>query len=292
MLNKVAIKTGALIIGTQDVCREFIRNNNQHYVYVLRRPNGRPFYVGKGVGNRVFEHENEARHPNDWRSNAHKLNVIRSILRSGETLLYEIDFTSTDAAAAYAREAELIGAMKRLHEGGSLTNLAPGGGSTAGPAPASKARHSATLGGAPDDNPERAVLNKFVLAIAQMGSVVIKPLAQFTPRPTQRYPTKSIGQSLRQAVALAASASAHGITIDGECLIPRRVTVEGVLGLVENGVACDVLTSGLGAVVPSDDAADEQFHLSKEQARKVAVLIGLRKCADLGIVADDTMLPV
>ena len=57
------MKTGALVVGAQDVCKSFLRNVDSYYVYKLRRPNGRAFYVGKGIGDRVFQHENEARHP-------------------------------------------------------------------------------------------------------------------------------------------------------------------------------------------------------------------------------------
>lgn len=32
-----------------------------YYVYMLARPNGTPFYVGKGTGTRVFGHELEAK---------------------------------------------------------------------------------------------------------------------------------------------------------------------------------------------------------------------------------------
>ena len=63
---------------------------------------------------------------------------------------------------------QLIGMIKRLHEGGPLTNRDPGGGSIGGRAPASADRHSATLGGIPTDNPDRAVLNRFVLSIGQI----------------------------------------------------------------------------------------------------------------------------
>ena len=93
-----------------------------------------------------------------------------------------------------------------------------------------------------------------------------------------------MGQSLRQAVALVASASANGIQLDGECEIPRRVTVEGVFGLVENGVACDILSSGLGSIVLSENPADESFRLSSDQARKVVGFIGTKKGTDLGII--------
>ena len=281
--------TGRLICGPQNACQKFLKGKPGFYVYILRRPDGRPFYVGKGFGARIFQHENEARHPNDRRSNAYKLNVIRSIWRSNEVVTYEIEFYSDDETTAYAREAELIGSFKRLHEGGTLTNLAAGGGTTSGSAPSSKIRHSATLAGNPEDNPERATLNRFVLAIATMNSVVIKPAGQFLPRPTTRFPKVSRTPSLRQAVALVAAASANGVSLDSACIIPRKVVVESVEGLVENGVSCDILTSEMAKIVAAPDPSDETFKLTARQARAAVMLVGLRKCVDLGIVRDDAV---
>jgi hypothetical protein len=208
------VPTGRLFHGDDLGCKAFLTQQPQSYVYILRRPDGRPFYVGKGFGPRVFQHENEARHPNNRLSNAYKLNVIRSIWRSGLKPTYEIDLITASPDEAYTREAALIGLFKRLHEGGPLTNLAAGGGSTAA-SPASVERHSATLGGIPYDNPERATLNGFVLSIAQMESVVVEPVGQFTARPTLHFPNKSGKLSLRQAAALVASAAANGISING-----------------------------------------------------------------------------
>lgn len=277
--------SNALFIGPQSDCQRFLKDCSQpHYVYVLRRPDGRPFYVGKGGRDRAFAHENEARHPNSWKSNAYKLNVIRAIWRDGGRVDYEIDFISDLEADAYAREAELIGHYRRLHEGGPLTNLAPGGGSVSGAAPASKAKHTATLSGAPADNPDRAALNAFVLGIASMRSVVIKPVRQLIAKPTQRYPQKGMAPTLRQAVALAAAAAANGVFLSEGCIIPRRVAVDGVEGLIENGVACDILTSGLGTLVEAVDARDEAFVLTASQVQIVVGWIGLRKCIDLGIL--------
>jgi hypothetical protein len=277
------MKTGTILIGTQEQCKDFLKTVRSYYVYILRRPDNRPFYVGKGLGTRVFDHENEARHPNDWRSNAYKLNIIRSIWHAEKTVIYEIDSVTADENIALAREAYLIETFKRLHEGGPLTNLAAGGGSSAGSAPASKEKHSATLGGIPNDNPERATLNEFVLSIAHMKSVVLKPIKQFIPRPTKSYPSKSIAPSSRQAVALVASAVANGVSLDEACEIPRRVTINGVNGLIENGVSCDVVTSSMGTILGAKEPADERFQLTAEQARKVVGLIGLRKCMDLGV---------
>jgi hypothetical protein len=192
------VRTGRLFHGDDLGCKAFLAGQPIHYVYILRRPDGRAFYVGKGYGLRVFQHENEARHPNNRLSNAYKLNVIRSIWEAGLKLTYEIDLVTTSAEEAYAREAALIGLIKRLHEGGPRTNLAAGGGSSAGPAPASAKRHVATLGGIPDDNPERATLNGFVLSIASMDSVVVKPVGQFIARPTVRF-----SQQVSEAVPAA-----------------------------------------------------------------------------------------
>jgi uncharacterized protein len=278
--------TDSLFRGSRDECVKFLRDTDGYYVYVLRRQDGRPFYVGKGKGHRCVEHENEARHPNDRKSNIHKLNVIRSIKRSGEKVVYEIDFVSDDELDVYAREAHLIESFGRLHERGPLTNLASGGGSTSGPAPESKERHSATLSGAPDNNLERAILNSFVLSISRMGSVAIKPTDQFTARPTLRYPNKTMSPTLRQAVVIVASAAANGISMDGACHIPRRLNIEDVSGLVENGVACDILTSGLATVIPSENPAEESFDLTATQSRTAVGLVGLRKCVDLGVLSN------
>lgn len=76
------VPTGRLFHGDDLGCKAFLSGQPAHYVYILRRPDGRPFYVGKGYGPRVFQHENEARHPNNRLSNAYKLNVIRSIWKA------------------------------------------------------------------------------------------------------------------------------------------------------------------------------------------------------------------
>ncbi len=282
------MKTGAQFLGDQEQCKGFVRGIGGWYVYILRRPDGRPFYVGKGKGGRAFFHENEARHPNDRRSNPFKLNVIRKIKAAGYYIAYEIDMITTSEEAAFDREMKLISALKRLHEGGPLTNLGPGGGSVLGSAPISKQRHAATLAGEPEDNPERAALNRFVLNVAPMMSAILKPISQFTVRPTQRYPSKTMSPGLRQAAALVASAAANGLAMDGACRIPRQVNVDGVEGVVENGVACDILTSGMAAIISAKYPSNEFFDLTGEQARKAVGLVGLRKCVDLGVCSAPT----
>lgn len=289
------MQTGSLHVGTRETCKTYLCGIATSYVYILRRPDGRPFYVGKGGGGqnkyRVLDHENEARHPNDWKSNAYKLNIIRLLQRSNEKVIYEIDSIYDNEMDAYGREAFLISQIRRLHEGGPLTNLSPGGGSESGASPISKEKHSTTLGGIPDDNPERATINGFVLSIypdyaKDLGSIPIKPLSQFIPKATRinRTPkTKNI--HARQACVLVASAAANGIPMDDACILPRLMTVQGVVAIIENGVACRILVNELVSIITAPNPRDEAFQLSKEQARKAVGLVGIRKCVDLGVIS-------
>jgi hypothetical protein len=104
-----------LFVGGQSDCKAYLRGNVKNYIYILRRSDGRPFYVGQGAGPRVFFHENEAKHANNWRTNDHKLNVIRSMWRAKQPIVYEIDFLSEDLNAINERETEFVfsgGSMK------------------------------------------------------------------------------------------------------------------------------------------------------------------------------------
>ncbi|MGE6155595.1 LEM-3-like GIY-YIG domain-containing protein, partial [Klebsiella pneumoniae] len=81
------------------------------------RPDGRPFYVGKGINKRALEHEAEARrnHP-IGESNPFKCNVIRKIIRDGGQLVYQIDavFNAECQYDCLEREAALIRHHRRL----------------------------------------------------------------------------------------------------------------------------------------------------------------------------------
>lgn len=94
-------------------------DSTTYYVYVLARPNTRVFYVGKGRGRRVFDHEREARSD----CHCHKCNVIRKIWKQGGQVQRYTVFTTNDEAEAYTHEAELIA----LYGLGTLTNRDTGG---------------------------------------------------------------------------------------------------------------------------------------------------------------------
>lgn len=95
------------------------------YVYILSRPTGQPFYVGKGIGRRIYFHEMEAKY-SAFRN--HKLNIIRKIWRDGGCVGRWIDSWHEHEVQALEREKELITSIGR-HElkMGPLSNQTDGG---------------------------------------------------------------------------------------------------------------------------------------------------------------------
>lgn len=89
------------------------------YVYLLCRPNGKPFYVGKGSGRRVFNHDSEARRD----CPCHKCRIIRKVWRQGGEIIRYTVFTTNDEDEAYTYEQELIASYGRKN----LANATDGG---------------------------------------------------------------------------------------------------------------------------------------------------------------------
>ena len=94
----------------------------EFYTYVLFRPDGTAFYVGKGKGPRYMQCGN----------NQHAQNVYRQIEAAGEKVGVWIIPAETEAAA-FAEEVRLIALYGRLDLGtGTLCNLTEGGEGTSG----------------------------------------------------------------------------------------------------------------------------------------------------------------
>lgn len=97
------------------------------YVYILKRPNGIPFYIGKGTRiHRISSHMREAL-ANAGHNN-YKNYIIRKILEEGSQIDYEIVLFTDNEELAFDKEMELISFYgRRDKEEGVLTNLTDGG---------------------------------------------------------------------------------------------------------------------------------------------------------------------
>lgn len=99
-------------------------STSEYYVYALMDPRGnpaRPFYVGKGQGNRNSSHLMEV----ESTSKGRRIEAIRA---AGHEPVSQILVSGLSEAQAYLLEAQLIGAFGTESTGGILTNqVLPGG---------------------------------------------------------------------------------------------------------------------------------------------------------------------
>lgn len=91
---------------------------NPFYVYALKDPRekpSKPFYIGKGTGNRAWEHQTNI-------DESEKGRLIKEIQASGHSVLHTIIADNLTEHQALKIEAELISAFGIRSQGGLLTN--------------------------------------------------------------------------------------------------------------------------------------------------------------------------
>ena len=91
---------------------------NPFYVYALKDPREKPaktFYIGKGTGNRVYEHQKEV-------SDSEKARVISEIHEAGLEVIHTVLMEDLTEEQSLRIEAELIAAFGIRSRGGLLTN--------------------------------------------------------------------------------------------------------------------------------------------------------------------------
>lgn len=117
-------------MNLENVKKIINKNKGKYYVYILRKPNGKPFYVGKGGGRngwRICSHENNI-NKNKKSCNEYKDNIIRNILNNGKEINYKIVLFTDNKNEALDKEIELIKFYgRKCKNNGILSNITPGG---------------------------------------------------------------------------------------------------------------------------------------------------------------------
>jgi hypothetical protein len=250
------------------------------YVYQLSKPDGTPFYIGKGFGRRLFAHEREALGPGC----SHKLNTIRQLRKLEQEVRYEILCVYDCEKECHAREMlEILRIGRHDLKTGPLTNLTAGGEGTTGLSEETRARIDADLHGG-DAPGERGVANRFYLQLrSDVESVPVRPLSKTTvralvPLPQSRNPTP------RMAAALAASAIANRVLIESGCTIPRKMELEGNPMIIEYGASTNLLQAGLATLVTGQPPGDEHFLLTQRGFDSIVSFIDTDLLIDAGVL--------
>jgi len=260
--------------------RVSLATSSPHYVYVLCRGDGTPFYVGKGVQQRCFHHEAEARNTDRL---THKLNLLRAMHRRGEAVGYCIESSYATEEDAHARERHLIGLFGRHDQRrGPLTNQTDGGEGASNPSDESRERRRQSLWGEAEDE-ERRTASRWFRTLCEVRSVPIKPLSRFTPERLHANRAE-FAMSPRQAAALAASAIANHVMIQPGATIPRLMQVDSMAMAIENGVGRDILSSGM-ATLADQTVGAEVLAVTQSGYRFIVSALGSSTLEDAGVLA-------
>lgn len=128
--------------GVKEVLQKIGDSGLPFYVYIMRRPDGTAFYIGKGTLDRVACHERLALRPHH---DGLRLRIIRSIWATSNEVHYDIVHFQNEADA-FREEVLLIALYGRIdRKTGTLANHTDGGEGAANPSEATLKKRSIKL---------------------------------------------------------------------------------------------------------------------------------------------------
>jgi hypothetical protein len=148
------------------------------YVYGLFRPTGEPFYIGKGSGKRLLDHERDFANPRKSR-NPHKAYIIAAAKRAGLAIEKRKFVDGLQEKEAFELEKFLIQEIGREPKG-PLVNLTDGGEGVVGLlfTPEHRAAISAKLKGKPKSPSHKLHCAKNASIGGQASAAISKELRQ------------------------------------------------------------------------------------------------------------------
>lgn len=185
-----------------------------------------------------------------------------------------------------SRERELINLIGRHDlKRGPLTNQTDGGEGASNPSEESRQRRRDTLWGEEAEDPERQIANRYFQTLCAVRSVTLKAAATFKAEALWAN-RATFGMSPRQAASLAESAIQNRVLLERGALLPRRMVVDGVEVVIENGVGRDILSSKMADL--ADEAPGRKvFRLTEAGFKFLAGSMGRDLLIDAGVLQPD-----
>ena len=235
--------------------------------------------MGKGKNLRVLQHERDA----IGEAKSYKLNIIRKIKQLGLKIDYRIEAFFDSEAECLDREMADIGRIGRHDLGtGPLANLTDGGEGTSGLSEETRQRIDLNLHTA-DAPGDRGIANRFFFELCdEVRSVPVRPASEFRPEKI-RVQAQPRQPTLRMAAALAASAISNRVLLEIGASVPRSFHVEEKLMYIENGVAGDILKSGMAHLDDAKRAGEESFLLTELGVKTIEDHISESLLLDAGV---------
>ena len=132
------------------------------------------------------------------------------------------------------------------------------------------------------EDQERQVANRYFQQLTSVRLVTLKAASTFKAEPLWRN-RATFPMSPRQAATLVASAIANRVMLEPGAHLPRRLTIDGVELIVENGAGRDLLSSDM-VEIAVDDPMREVFRLTDAGYRYVLEQFDRDLLVDAGIL--------